>query len=127
MRFSGQTLKSGDCQDPSRKTSQLAALLTTNLLPNSPCVRKTLTEMLEQLWMHRSTAAIASPSYETTQLLVTALQGSGTVTSPPALAWWHSSRAPWGHLMGEFRSLQKKCHVGVSAVIPAQLYPSGWE
>lgn len=39
-----------------------SALLTTNPLPNSPGVRKTPTEVLELLWMHRSIPAIVSPS-----------------------------------------------------------------
>lgn len=96
MRFSGQTLKSGDCQDPSRKTSQLAALLTTNPLPNSPSVKKTLTEMLEQLWMHRSTPIIAS-LYEATQLLVTCTAGQWHCrisSGPSTVAQLQSSLGP---------------------------------
>lgn len=97
MSFSGQTLKSGDCQDPSRKPSQFAALLTTNLLPTSPRVRKTHTEMLEQLWMHRSTPAIAPPSHKTTQLPVTCTAGQRDCHisfSPSAVAQLQSSLRP---------------------------------
>lgn len=93
MSFLGQTLKSGDCQDPSRKPSQLAALLTTNPLPTSPRVRKTHTEMLEQLWMHRSSPATASPS----QLPVTCTAGQRdchTCSSPGAVAQLQSSPRP---------------------------------
>lgn len=41
MRFSGQTLKLGDCQDSSRKTNKLAALMAiSQTLPVSEKVAK---------------------------------------------------------------------------------------